>query len=181
MQDKYLKDLVIGLTIIMLLVFIGNDYYTYNKAKDVPVQSKYANIALDANLLAKIQSIENSISDRKMFHFTVTKDPLQQDLIVKTKMDLQKQWEDTVRSMMRLSATFTDSKGRSKATIEYQGQNHYVGVGDVIPGTNKKITEIQNSRVYFVESGYKGMLDVQKIPPKPVELDEKKAENQHNW
>lgn len=181
MQDRYLKDLAIGLAVIMILVFIANNYYNYQKADKVPQQSVYSKIALDEQLLTKIQTIENSISDRKMFHFNVNKDPLQQDLIVKTKQDLQKQWEDMVKSMMRLSATFTDSKGQKKASIDFQGKFHLVGIGDVIPGTNKKIVDIENTRVTFSESGYKGFLDVQKIPPKPVELDEKKAENQYNW
>lgn len=179
MQDKYLKDFVIGLIVIMIIAFMFNDYRLFTKARAIPEQSKYSNIALDENLLSKIQSIETTINDRKMFTFTVTKDPLQQDLIVKTKVDLQNQWEDMVRSMMRLSATFTDSKGQKKAMIAFQGRDNLVGIGDVVGG--RKIVDIQNQRVYFTENGYKGFLDIQKIPPKPVELDTQKQENQYNW
>jgi len=92
MQEKHIKDLVIGIAFIMLLVFTVNDYSLYHKTNKIPKESKYTNIALDETLLSQIQSIEHSIKDRKSFNFTVTKDPLLQDLIVKTRLDLQKQW-----------------------------------------------------------------------------------------
>lgn len=179
MQDKYLKDLVIGLVVVMLIIFTVNDYRLFHIAGKVPNQSKYTTIALDEQLLVQIQGIEHSINDRKNFSFTVTKDPLLQDLIVKTKMDMQKQWENMIASMMRLSATFIDSKGVRRAIIDYQGKNNTVGVGDYIAG--RKIIEIDASRVYFLENGYKGFIDVSKIPPKPEILDEVKSENQYNW
>jgi len=179
MQDKHLKDLVISLVVIMLIVFAVNDYRLYFKASKVPAQSKYTHIALDEQLLSQIKGIETSINDRKGFVFTVVKDPLLQDLIVKTRLDMQKQWEDMVASMMRLSATFVDSKGVRRAIIDYQGRNNTVAVGDVIAG--RKIVEIQDSRVYFVENGYRGFIDVSKIPPKPEILNEAKSENQYNW
>ncbi len=179
MQEKHIKDLVIALAFIMLLVFGVVDYNLFTKVQKVPFDSKYTNIAMDETLLAQIQSIEHSISDRKSFNFTVTKDPLLQDLVVKTRLDLQKQWEEMVASMMRLSATFTDSFGRKKAMIAFDGKNNLVSVGDVIGG--RKITDITNDKVYFTENGYKGFLEVQKIPPKPVELDETKKEKQYNW
>ncbi|HPM02761.1 MAG: hypothetical protein KA886_03565 [Candidatus Cloacimonetes bacterium] len=179
MQEKHIKDLVISLAFIMLLVFTVNDYSLFHKEKKVPKESKYTNIALDETLLSQIQSIEHSISDRKSFNFTVTKDPLLQDLIVKTRMDMQKQWEETVANMMRLSATFTDSKGQKKAMIAYQGKNHMVSIGDVIGG--RKITDISSGKLSFTQNGYQGTIGVEKIPEKPAELDEDKKEKQYNW
>ncbi|HPY96036.1 MAG TPA: hypothetical protein PL063_02350 [Candidatus Cloacimonadota bacterium] len=179
MQEKHIKDLVIAIAVIMLLVFTINDYSLYNKVNKVKKESIYANIALDEGLLAQIQSIEKSITDRKSFTFTVTKDPLLQDLIVKTKQDLQKQWEEMVSSMMRLSATFTDSDGQKKAMVSYGGKNHLLGIGDVL--ANRKITKIESDRIHFSEGNYKGEIVIQKIPPKPKELDENAKEKQYNW
>jgi hypothetical protein len=94
-------------------------------------------------------------------------------------MDMQKQWEETVANMMRLSATFTDSKGQKKAMIAYQGKNHMVSIGDVIGG--RKITDISSGKLSFTQNGYQGTLGVEKIPEKPAELDEDKKEKQYNW
>ncbi len=179
MESKYLKDFVIALVFIMLFVFGVRDYNFYKKAEAVSEESKYKNLALDDVLLKRIQEIETSIQDRKMFVFTVVKDPLEQNLIVKTQVDLQKQWEEMVASMMRLAATFVDSRGAKRAYISYAGKNWDVKAGDQIG--DRKIVEIQQGRVYFTQGGMKGFIDVQPIPAKPASLDENKAANQYNW
>ena len=81
--------------------------------------------------------------------------------------------------MMRLSATFTDSHGKQKAMISYDGKNHLVGVGESV--ANRKIVKIETGKVHFVEGNFKGELVVQKIPPRPKELDESAKERQYNW
>ena len=180
MQEKYIKDLAIALGVIVLIVLGARDYYLYNKINVVPAQSIYSTIALDASLLNQIQQIEDSIRERKDFKFTVNRDPLKQDLVVQTKLDLMKEWEEMVKRMMRLTATFKDSQGNQKAMIAFGGKENVVGVGDVL--NNKKITNITLDKVYFTEGGNQGHLTLQPIPPRPAQIDPKQsAERSYNW
>lgn len=177
MQDKYIKDFVIALSMIMLVVFLIQGVRLYQQANKVLPESKYKKIALSQKLIKQIQEIESSIQDRKMFVFSVVKDPLEQNLIVKTKVDLENNWKSMVESMMRLSATYSDSNGQRRATIAYEGKNYDVHVGDFIAG--RKIIDIQQGRVYFSQGGVKGLLDLQPVPAKPVELQDNKKI--YNW
>ncbi len=102
MEEKYLKDLVIALIVILLIVLGVKCNSLYSKIKVVPVDSKYEKLALSDNLFNQIQNIEQSIQDRKEFVFTVKKDPLEQNLIGKTIKDLEKKWRQEVENMVRL-------------------------------------------------------------------------------
>jgi len=180
MQDKHIKDLVLALGVILLIAYGLYGYIQFFKTQSIPEQSEYLTRAIDAGLLKQIQQIEESIKQRKEFVFNVAKDPLKQDLIVQTKLDLQKQWEDMVRSMMRLTAVLKDSEGTQKAMIAFGGKTHLVKIGDVL--NNKKITKISTDKVYFEENGHTGHLVVQPIPPKPTKLQEQGSGTpEYNW
>ncbi len=180
MQDKHIKDLVIALGVILLIAFGFHGYILFYRTNSISEQSEFLTRAIDEGLLNQIQQIEESIKERKVFVFTVNKDPLRQDLIVQTKLDLQKQWADMVRSMMRLTAILKDSEGTQKAMIAFGGQTHLVQIGDVL--NNKTITSISSDKVYFEEDGKIGFLTVEPIPPKPVQLDQNRSSTpEYNW
>jgi hypothetical protein len=173
MDYKYLKDFAISLTIIMLIVFLLKDASLYKKEMNVPVKSVYSKLSVNDSLMASIQDIEKSIQDRKSFMFTVTKDPLKQDLIVQDKIDLLQQWQTMVRNMVRLAGTFIDEHGKRTAIISYQGTDNRYYIGDYIAG--RKIEEIQNGRVVYIANGQRGTMYLEPIPPKPVELELNKS------
>jgi len=173
MDFKYLKDFAISLTIIMLIVFLLRDASLYKKELNVPVKSVYSKMSVNDSLMATIQNIERSIQDRKSFMFTVTKDPLKQDLIVQDRIDLLQQWQTMVKNMVRLAGTFVDEKGKRTAIISYQGTDGRYYIGDYVAG--RKIEEIQNGRVVYSANGQKGVMTLEPIPPKPVELEMNKS------
>ncbi len=173
MDYKYLKDFAISLTIIMLIVFLLRDASLYKKEMNVPVKSVYSKLSVNDSLMATIQNIEKSIQDRKSFIFTVTKDPLKQDLIVQDRIDLLQQWQNMVKNMVRLAGTFIDADGKRTAIISYQGKDTRYYVGDYVAG--RKIEEIQNGKIVFIANGQKGTMILEPIPPKPVELEMNKS------
>lgn len=177
MDYKYLKDFAISLTIIMLIVFLLRDAALYKKQISVPDKSVYSKLSVSDSLMATIQDIERSIQDRKSFLFTVTKDPLKQDLIVQDKIDLLQQWQNMVRNMVRLAGTFIDDKGKRTAIISYQGQDGRYYIGDYVAG--RRIEEIHNGQVVYSAGGQRGVMHLEPIPPRPVELDTNKY-NQAN-
>jgi hypothetical protein len=177
MDFKYLKDFAISLTIIMLIVFLLRDAALYRKEINVPAKSIYSKLSVNDSLMSTIQEIEKSIQDRKSFMFTVTKDPLKQDLIVQDKIDLLAQWQNRVRNMVRLAGTLIDEHGKRTAIISYQGTDSRYYVGDYVAG--RKIEDIQNGKVLYVANGQKGVMTLEPIPPKPAELEMNKA-NQAN-
>ena len=166
MHDKHVKDLAISLGVIILIVIAFRAYFLYNKTSSVPVDSIYSRLALDSALMNQIQQIEDSINDRKEFVFTVLRDPLKQDLIVQTRLDLLREWEEMVRRMMRLSAVLIDNDGNQTAIIVWNGRNNSVKVGDVL--NNRRITNITLDRVEYIEGGQRGYMVRQAIPPRPV-------------
>jgi hypothetical protein len=173
MDYKYLKDFAISLTIIMLVVFLLRDASLYKKEMNVPVKSVYSKLSVNDSLMATILNIEKSIQDRKSFLFTVTKDPLKQDLIVQDRIDLLAQWQIMVKNMVRLAGTFIDEKGKRTAIISYQGTDGRYYIGDYVAG--RRIEEIQNGRVIYVANGQRGTMVLEPIPPKPVELEMNKS------
>jgi len=138
-------------------------------------------MALGESLLSQIQLIETSIRERKEFRFTVDRDPLRQDLIVQTRLDLLAEWEAMVRAMMRLSAVLIDDTGSDhRAMIAWNGLNNVVSVGDVL--NNRRITGISSSSVTYVEGGRRGEMTLQPVPPRPAQLDTRsRAERSFNW
>ncbi|RLC50230.1 MAG: hypothetical protein DRZ79_04730 [Candidatus Cloacimonadota bacterium] len=181
MEQKYLKDFVISMVVILLLAFAIKDYYLYQKVRVIPSESKYKKLALSVKLLKQIQNIETSIQDRKEFVFTVTKDPLEQNLIVKTKKDLEKQWREKVAKMVRLESTIVPQHGSKRAAISYDGKTKIYKVGDKF--VSGVIEDIKDGEIVYSYKGKKGILKVQKIPPKPKEIrtSKNKKNREYNW
>ncbi|MEA1973617.1 MAG: hypothetical protein U9N34_10075 [Candidatus Cloacimonadota bacterium] len=180
-EHKYLKDFVIAISIIMLLVFGIVDYYLQLSVNKVSEKSKWENMALGQDLLSKINNIESSIYDRKKFSFNVNKDPLEQNLIVKTKKDLLAEWEEQVRNMIRLTSTILPETGEKVASFAYQGKNTEYKIGEKVNG--RKITDIQSGEVTYIHNGRKGTFKLQPIPQKPAVISNKKdrKQAQYNW
>ncbi len=181
MEQKYIKDFVIAVVVLLLLAFAIKDYYLYLKTDEVPDESKYKKIALSEDLLGKIKNIERSINDRKQFVFSVTKDPLEQNLIVKTKQDLEKQWREEVENMVRLESTIIPEYGDKLASVSYKGSSTMYKIGDDF--MKGKITDILPGEILYSYKGSTVSLKTQKIPPKPVEISTKKSKKsrEYNW
>jgi hypothetical protein len=89
-------------------------------------------------------------------------------------MDLIAEWEEMVRQMMRVSATFIDSEGNRKAIIAWNGLNNVVGIGDVL--NNRRIVEINDASIAYTEGGRRGVIALQPIPQRPAELNPRHRE-----
>lgn len=168
MENKYLRDFAIVAILFAVIILGVKNYYLYNKEIKIPQQSRYKNLALSENQIKQIQGIESSIKDRKNFVFTVKKDPLEQNLIVKTRKDLEQEWIDKIQSMVRLTATFIANDGLKYASISYKGRNKVYKVGDKIAG--QKITQIGEAKIKVMFNGSEKTLTIQPIPEKPKEL-----------
>ncbi len=182
MEEKYLKDLVIALIVITLIVLGVKCNSLYNDIKVVPVESKYKKLALSENLFNQIEDIEQSIQDRKEFVFTVTKDPLEQNLIVKTIKDLEKQWRQEVERMVRLESTIVPEVGKKLAAISHKGKTKLYSIGDNF--FYGKITDILKGKIVYSYKGRNNILALQKLPDKPEAIDnsnEVSQEKKYNW
>lgn len=181
MENKYLKDFVIALVVILILAFAINDYYLKKSVSQIPSQSKYKEIALSDELLERIHEIELSIQDRKKFVFTVVKDPLEQNLIVRTKQDLEKIWQEEIENTVRLEATIIPEFGDKLASISYQGETKHYKIGDRFEFG--KITDIRPGEISYQYNGANGVLALSKLPPKPVEIRDGKSQKnrEYNW
>lgn len=180
MEKKYLRDFVIVLIVLLLLAGGYWNFMQLSKANKVDEESKYKRLALSQDLLDQIQEIEKSINDRKGFVFTVTKDPLEQNLIVKTQQDLEKQWREKIENMVRLTATILPQDGEKLASVAYKGANNLYGIGeDFALG---KIVNIKEGEIVYSYGGKNYSLTMEKLPPKPVEiLNNNKSERSFNW
>ncbi len=181
MDQKYLKDFVIALVVILLIAFAIKDYYLFQKVEKVPLESEYKKLALGDRLLDQIQDIENSISDRKSFVFKVDKDPLEQNLIVRTQKDLEEEWREKVESMVRLQSTIIPANGTEMAAVSYEGKTKIYKIGDdFIYG---KVVDILEGELIYVFGGKRRSLTLERIPPKPVEIQKTKSkkEREYNW
>jgi hypothetical protein len=181
MENKYLKDFVIALVVLLILAFAINDYYLKKSASTVAEHSKYKEIALSDELLDRIHEIELSIQDRKKFVFTVIKDPLEQNLIVRTKQDLEKLWQEEIENTVRLEATIIPEMGDKLASISYKGETKHYTVGEKFEFG--KITDIRPGEISYLYNGTNGVLALSKLPPKPIEIrDQKSKKNRaYNW
>lgn len=179
MEHKYIKDFAIALAVIAIFAFGVKIFNDYRNVEAIPIESRFKELALDQSLLEQIQQIEESIQDRKEFVFTVFHDPLEQNLIVRTRVDLEAEWRRKIESMMRLAATFVDEFGNRKASIAYRGAINIYGVGDRIDG--KTILEIEQRRIKLRENGFTKELSVEPIPPRPVHLDDRTREQEYIW
>jgi hypothetical protein len=170
MEARFIKDLAMALIFITLFAFAIKVYSIYRKVEAVPLESKYTDISVNEELIAKIKTIESSIQDRKNFTFRVPTDPLRQDPVIKDKLDRLKAWEDMVANMVRLAATFVNEDNETVAIISYQGKSGIYKVGDYIAG--RHITEIKNGLVYYTAGGVRSYMTIQPIPPKPADIEE---------
>ncbi|NQV17743.1 MAG: hypothetical protein HQ534_04290 [Armatimonadetes bacterium] len=181
MDQKYLKDFVIALVVILLIAFAIKDYYLYQRVQKVPVESEYKKLALGDQLLEQIQDIEHSISDRKGFVFKVDKDPLEQNLIVRTQKDIEAEWREKVESMVRLQSTIIPQNGIEMAAVSYEGETKIYKIGDdFIYG---KVVDILEGELIYNFNGKRRSLTLEKIPPKPDEIQKTKSKKEriYNW
>ena len=182
MEHKYLKDFVISIGVLLILAYGIADYFLYRKVKEVPKESVYKKVALEKSLLDKINKIDQSIKDRKNFVFSVTRDPLEQHLIVKTKKDLEKQWREEVKNMVRLEYTMISEDGTKMASIAYKGKNKIYKIGDNF--LHGKVIDIQSGKLIYTYYDQKKVMNLSKIPPKPAELQKNfksNKNNEYNW
>jgi len=182
MEEKYLKDFVIILVVISFIAFGMKNVSLFGKSKEVPKESIYKELALGDDLLFQIKEIENSIQDRKDFVFTVEKDPLEQNLIVRTIKDLQAQWRRMIENMVHLESTIIPEIGKRRAIIAYQGKTSIYKVGDNF--VKGKITAINQGEVTYNYRGVVGKIAVKKLPTKPVEIQTTNKSNlkrEYNW
>ncbi len=87
MEYRYVKDLayiLLAASIIVLAVFAMKHY---NTEQNIDPKSAYAEQEVDSNLLKKAIEIEQGIKQRKEFNFSISKDPLKQDIILPQKVD----------------------------------------------------------------------------------------------
>ena len=183
MEHKYLKDFVIILIVTLMIAFGMKDYNLYHKVYKVPTDSMYKKIALSEGLLTEIHNIEESIRDRKQFVFTVIKDPLEQNLIVKTIKDIKKQWREDVENMVRLESTIVPENGRKQAAISHKGKTVIYSIGDkFIKG---EITDIREGEITYTYQNTLGVLKLQKLPERPKEIQQNtsktKKSREYNW
>ncbi|MCK5051923.1 MAG: hypothetical protein KAS53_09390, partial [Candidatus Cloacimonetes bacterium] len=118
----------------------------------------------------------------KEFVFTVTKDPLEQNLIVKTIKDLEKQWRLEVERMVRLESTIVPEEGRKIAAISHKGKTKLYSIGDSF--FYGKITDIRKGKIVYSYKGKDNILVLQKLPDKPEAIDNKdevSQERKYNW
>ena len=179
MGNRYLKDFTIALVFLVIIGYGVHLYFIFNTVDKIPDQSKYSKMGLSDQLKEQIKSIEQSIKDRKQFVFTVVKDPLEQNLIVKTKVDLELQWRLQVESMIRLAGTYIGQDGSRVASIAHKGENKMYKIGDTIAG--RKIVEIKREAIVFNRNGKLIELKAKQIPPKPVELSDDNQKKSRIW
>ena len=165
MQLRYVKDFAITLIVIIFLVLGVRLYTNYLKAKDIPQQSIHSKESVSDTLLSKIKGIEKSIQDRKNFVFNINRDPLRQGNIIKDKLDLEREFLESLRNTFRLSSTSITETGNKIATIEYRDVNYYATVGDVVEG--RRITEIGNDWIRYYYNGSTYTTQVAPRPPMP--------------
>ena len=179
METRHLKDFTVAVVVIILFVFFLKTVNVVNTVREVPTDSRYKDMAIDAQLLDQIQQIEHSIRDRMDFIFTVTRDPLEQNLIVRTRVDLEKEWRRQVEEMMRLAATYVDEDGNRRAAIAYQGKTRLYGVGDYID--RNRIVDIDVGTITLMYQGRQNVLELKPIPPRPAQIDDRTRTQEYIW
>ncbi len=178
MEGRYIKDFAIAIVFVMIIVFGVKDFLWYQKTEAFPLKPN-TELGIGDELKGEIEEIETSIQDRKSFRFTVVKDPLEQNLIVKTIVDIEKQWRREVEAQVRLAGTYITASGEQLATIEHQGVRKDYRVGDTFE--LGKITAISRGKITYNSNGYVGTLQLAPIPEKPSILKTDETQQELNW
>ena len=178
MEGRYIKDFTIAIVFIMIIVFGVKDVLWYQDVQTYPAKPD-AHVGISENLKDEIEQIESSIQDRKGFEFTVVKDPLEQNLIVKTIVDYEKQWRREVEAQVRLAGTYITADGAYLATIEHKGVRTDYRVGDRFEFG--EITKIDKGKITYKQGGYSGVLELAPIPEKPAILQTEETSTELNW
>ncbi len=166
MQLRFIKDLAVGMIVVLLVAYAIRLVSINAKNKKIQEKSIYTNESVSDTLKSKILAIESSIQDRQNFRFTVAKDPLRQGNIIKDRFDLTKEWMETLRNTFRPTGTYIDeNSGRRLVTFEFQDRIFSGGVGDVVEG--RRITWISEKNVGI----YYGGAQTLEIQPRPVMPD----------
>jgi hypothetical protein len=179
MQFRFVKDLAIILIVILLGAMAIVTINEHRKVDKIPDKSIYTQESVSDSLMKKIQTIENSIQDRKMFVFSSNKDPLRQGNIIKDKVDRVQEFEEMVRNMFRLATTAIDEHGNKIAYIEYQDVLHEARIGQVVAG--RRIIDIGESSIRY---SMDGSTYTAQLMPRPVMKDEdpyQKSGISGNW
>ncbi len=177
MEGRYIKDFTIALIFLMMIAFGIRGYFLYNQSLEFPDEPD-RNKGISSDLKKEIEDIEQSIQDRKDFAFTVVKDPLEQNLIVKTIIDIEKQWKKEVEATIRLTGTYLVDNEKI-ATIEYQGVRNDYRVGDLFEG--RKIVDIQKGKILYERGGQQHTLELSPIPEKPKALIKDEIVTEQEW
>ena len=165
MQYRFVKDFAIALIFITILILGVQLGMAQKKVIEIPETSIYTKETVSDTLMSQIKTIENSIQDRKMFAFTVTRDPLRQGNIIKDRVDLEKEHAERVRNTFRLSTTAIDENGNRIAYIEYLGRIHAAMIGDVIEG--RRITSIEDRTIRYTLGNQTYTLQISARPAMP--------------
>jgi len=138
MEYRYVKDLAYILLVASIIFLAVFAIKHYNTERNVDPKSLYAEQEVDSNLLRKAIEIEQGIKQRKEFSFSITKDPLKQDIILPQKVDeiklrLQKRY-----NQIRLYGVqkFGD---KLMVGIEHKDLESQYGIGEQIQGSNLKV------------------------------------------
>lgn len=138
MEYRYVKDLAIILLVISVIVLAVFAVKHYNTEQQVDAKSAYAEQEVDSSLLRKAIEIEDGIGQRKDFSFSISKDPLKQDIILPKKVDeiklrLQRRYNE-----IRLYGVlkFDD---QILVGIDHKDLENQYKIGDKIVGSNLRI------------------------------------------
>ncbi|MFW5628722.1 MAG: hypothetical protein ACOCG6_05775 [Candidatus Cloacimonadaceae bacterium] len=179
MQTRFVKDLAIGLVVIVLLVLVGYLVVINRDLVKIPTNSVYSRESVSDSLMSQIRNIENSIQDRKVFVFTTKKDPLRQGNIIKDRADRVQEYEEMLRNLFRLATVAIDEHGNKIAYIEYQDALHAAREGETVAG--RKIIEIKDSSIRYT---FGGSTLTANLMPRPEMPDENQYQRQGisgNW
>ncbi|MCB5234459.1 MAG: hypothetical protein LHW60_04355 [Candidatus Cloacimonetes bacterium] len=179
MQTRFVKDLAIGLVVIVLLVLVGYLVVINRDLHKIPVNSVYSRESVSDSLMSQIRNIENSIQDRKVFVFTTKKDPLRQGNIIKDKADRIQEYEEMLRNLFRLATVAIDEHGNKIALIEYQDALHSAREGETVAG--RKIIEIKDKSIRYSMGGNTYTANLMARPEIPDENQYQKKGMSGNW
>lgn len=179
MQFRFVKDLAIGLIVILLGFLAIRLAMTQSKVNAIPDNSIYTKESVSDTLMSQIRSIESSIQDRKMFVFNSRKDPLRQGNIIKDKVDREKEFLEMIRNTFRLSSTAIDEYGNRIAYIEYMDAMHAARVGDTVAG--RRITEIKERSIRYTLGGNSYTANLMPRPEMPKEDPYTLKAGSGNW